>query len=77
VQFVPVSRADFAALVTGSGVPPEDAHALAHLFGKVLDGRNTGISNGVRDVLGREPRSFADFARDAAASGAWPQRRVS
>lgn len=77
VRFAPVSQAEFAALATDSGMPPEDARALAHLFGKVLDGRNASISNGVRDVLGREPRSFADFVLDAAASGAWPQRRVS
>ncbi|MDH6711440.1 hypothetical protein P3T27_008198, partial [Kitasatospora sp. MAA19] len=27
--------------------------------------------DGVRRALGREPRDFADFAREAAASGVW------
>ena len=37
----------------------------------VLDGRNACLADGVPRALGREPRDFADFARDAAASGVW------
>ena len=37
----------------------------------VLDGRNASLSDGVQRALGREPRDFADYARDAAAAGAW------
>ena len=36
--------------------------------------RNAAQSNmvhGVQRALGREPRDFADYARDAAASGVW------
>jgi uncharacterized protein YbjT (DUF2867 family) len=46
-----------------------------------LDGRNAHLADGVRRALGREPRDFADYARDTAASGIWrdptPERRDS
>ncbi|MFI6979099.1 hypothetical protein ACIBSV_10955 [Embleya sp. NPDC050154] len=44
---------------------------LLFLFTEVLDGRNEHVCDGVRRALGREPRDFADYARDAAARGAW------
>ena len=39
----------------------EDASGLAHLFDEVLDGRNAHVDDGVRSVLGREPRDFGGF----------------
>jgi hypothetical protein len=44
------------------------------LFNDVLDGRNAHLADGVQRALGRAPRDFADFARDAAASGVWRPR---
>ena len=38
---------------------------------ETLDGRNAHLSDGVQRALGRAPRDFTDFARAAAASGAW------
>ena len=53
------------------GVPAELVDLLTHLFTEVLDGRGQRLSSGVQQALGREPRSFADYAARAAASGAW------
>jgi hypothetical protein len=39
------------------------------IFGEVLDGRNARLADGVQRALGREPRDFSDYARDAAAAG--------
>jgi uncharacterized protein YbjT (DUF2867 family) len=39
---------------------------------ETLDGRNSHLADGVQRALGRPPRDFADFARSAAAAGAWP-----
>ena len=36
-----------------------------------MDGRNAYLTDGVQQALGRAPRDFAGFARDAAAAGAW------
>ena len=43
---------------------------------EVLDGRNAHLADGVQRALGREPRDFADYARDAAASGAWDPEAI-
>ncbi|MEV0626358.1 hypothetical protein ACI2LC_09155 [Nonomuraea wenchangensis] len=51
---------------------PEDvAGFLTYLFTTVLDGRNASLGDGVQRALGREPRDFADFARQGAARGIW------
>jgi uncharacterized protein YbjT (DUF2867 family) len=34
-------------------------------------GRNAHLSDGVQRALGRPPRDFTDYARDAAATGIW------
>jgi hypothetical protein len=44
---------------------------LTDVFTEVLDGRNAYLSDGVQCALGRPPRDFHDFARDAAAAGIW------
>jgi len=44
---------------------------LTYLFSEVLDGRNAHLTDGVQRALGREPRDFAHYARDAAAAGVW------
>ncbi len=40
---------------------------------ETLDGRNASLTDGVERALGRPPRDFADFARKAAAAGAWSE----
>lgn len=57
--------------LAGFGVPPQEVAFLVELFESLLDGRNAHLSDGVRRVLGREPRDFADFAREAAGAGVW------
>lgn len=69
--YVPVTAREYGESLAGFGVPPEEAEFLVGLFGSLLDGRNARLSDGVRQVLGREPRDFTDFAREAAAAGAW------
>ncbi|WP_420848003.1 NmrA family transcriptional regulator [Nitratireductor luteus] len=51
---------------------PEDIITLlVELFTVVLDGRNVEVMSGVEEALGRAPVDFSDFARRAAATGAW------
>jgi hypothetical protein len=49
---------------------------LTFLFGEVLDGRNARLGNGVQRALGRDPRDFSDYARDAAPTGIWNPRAI-
>ncbi|WP_214412110.1 NmrA family NAD(P)-binding protein [Sphaerisporangium fuscum] len=67
VRYVPISAEQYAAALAENGGPVE----FAELVAEVLDGRNAYLSDGVRRALGREPRDFADYARETAASGVW------
>ena len=71
VRYVPVSLEEHAAEAAEQGVPAEVVELLTYLFSEVVDGRNASTTDGVRRALGREPRDFADYAREAAATGVW------
>jgi uncharacterized protein YbjT (DUF2867 family) len=71
IRYVPVSIDEYAAAAAENGVPADVIAILTYLFGEVLDGRNSHLVDGVQRALGREPRDFRDFARDAAATGVW------
>lgn len=71
VRYVPVSIEEYAAAAAAQGVPNEVIEVLTYLFGEVLDGRNAHLTDGVQRALGRQPRDFADYAREAAATGVW------
>ena len=66
-----VSARAYGERLAGFGVPEREAGALVEAFEQLLDGRNAYLSDGVREVLGREPRDFTDFAREVAAAGTW------
>lgn len=71
IRYVPVTAEEYKAALVQYGLPAGEAAALAGLFATVLDGRNAHIADGVQCALGREPRDFAVYAREAAASGVW------
>jgi uncharacterized protein YbjT (DUF2867 family) len=71
VRYVSVSLEEHTAEAAGHGVPGEVIDLLTYLFSEVVDGRNADTTDGVRRALGREPRDFRDYARAAAATGAW------
>ena len=74
IRYLQVSLEEYAALLTENQVPAEVVKMLTDVFdvvGKVLDGRNAHLADGVQRALGRPPRDFRDFARDAAATGIW------
>ncbi len=71
IAYHPCSVAEFAAGAEAEGMAPAEAQVLASVFAQVLDGRNAHLTDDLPTILGRPPRRFADFARAAAASGAW------
>ena len=71
IRYVQIPAEAFAAGVAESGLPDDILWLLDYLFATVLDGRNAYLADGVRRALGREPRDFAEFARQAAAAGVW------
>jgi hypothetical protein len=62
-------------MLAEADVPPEVVSALTYLFGEVLDGRNAHLTDGVQRALDREPKDFADYAREAASTGVWDDKR--
>ncbi|RJO72306.1 NmrA family transcriptional regulator [Nocardia panacis] len=71
IAFIPLSRTEFVAALTEYQVPTDVVSLLDYLFGTVLDGRNSGTRDGIRQVLGREPREFTEYAAAMAATGVW------
>ena len=71
VRLARVSGEEFAAGLAGHGVPADVISLLRYLFTEVLDGRNANLADGVQRALGRPARDFREFARRAAAGGAW------
>ena len=71
VRFQQIPHEDFMAGVRASGLPVELADLIGYLFTEVLDGRNESLADGVQRALGRPPRKFADFAREANVAGSW------
>ncbi|MBM7054421.1 NmrA family NAD(P)-binding protein [Streptomyces durocortorensis] len=67
IAYIPVSVDDYRAALRQLGEPEE----FADLFTLIVDGRNASVVHGVREALGREPKDFADYAKEAAAAGAW------
>ncbi|MEO0322881.1 MAG: NAD(P)H-binding protein [Myxococcota bacterium] len=71
VGFTRVPHDAFVAGAAEAGAPEDVVWMLDYLFATVLDGRNATLTGGVQRALGRPPRDFADYARDAAATGVW------
>ena len=71
IAYVDVPHDGFVAEVANSGAPKDVVWMLDYLFSTVLDGRNAHLTDGVQRALGRPPKDFADYARDAAATGVW------
>ena len=71
IGYEPIPMPAFTTGMAEAGLPPDAVALLRFLFAEVLDGRNASLADGVQQALGRPPRDFAAFARDAAATGAW------
>ncbi|OMI36280.1 NmrA family NAD(P)-binding protein [Streptomyces sparsogenes] len=71
VRYTPVDRDTYVAALSGQGYPDDTVRAVADLMEAIGRGAGETVGDGVRRALGRPPRSFADFVKEAAASGAW------
>ncbi|MER6995655.1 NmrA family NAD(P)-binding protein [Streptomyces sp. NPDC000410] len=71
VRYAATSRDEYIAMLRQFDFPAADAAWLTDLFLMLMDGHNAQLTDGVERVLGRAPKDFGAFAKDAAASGAW------
>jgi uncharacterized protein YbjT (DUF2867 family) len=67
LSYRPVSSAQYAEALAPYLPAPEVAF-LVELFQMLLDGHNALLTDGVQQALGRKPRDFRDYARDAASA---------
>ncbi|MFQ5891091.1 MAG: NAD(P)H-binding protein [Gemmatimonadota bacterium] len=71
IEFVEITLEQYAEGLQQYGLPQDVASLVMYLFSTVLDGRSAYLADGVQQALGREPRDFTDYAREAAATGVW------
>ncbi|WP_242607606.1 NmrA family transcriptional regulator [Zhihengliuella halotolerans] len=71
VTFEAVDVPTFLADLAADGVPAQEAEPLAGLFTDILDGRNASLAGGIQELLGRPASPLREYARRAAAAGAW------
>jgi uncharacterized protein YbjT (DUF2867 family) len=71
IRYVQAPMDEYVAALEQAQLPPDLIALIKYLFTEVLDGRNAHVTDGVKRALGRAPRDFADYARSAAAAGAW------
>lgn len=75
IRYLPVTMPDYRAYAEQDPeLTPEFIDMLVGLMDEILDGHNAYLTDGVQRALGRPPTDFSDFAKDAAASGAWDVR---
>lgn len=67
VRYVSATFVEYARMLREHGLP----RAYVEMFRTVLDGRNSHVSDGVQQALGRAPRDFSEYARQTADSGVW------
>jgi len=71
VRYTQIPTAAFTTGLSAAGLPADAIWLLDYLFSTVLDGRNASLHDGVQRALGREPKDFATYASEIAATGLW------
>ncbi|MBC8171672.1 MAG: NAD(P)H-binding protein [Anaerolineae bacterium] len=71
IQYTQISPEDYVAALEAAQVPADMIWLVNYLFTTVLDGRNACLTDGVQRAFHRQPRDFADYVRDTAATGVW------
>ncbi|QXJ26000.1 NAD(P)H-binding protein [Actinomadura graeca] len=71
IRYTPLEVPEFKARLEADAVPGPLIEILARLLAGIADGTGDRVTGDVRNVLGREPRPFAEYVKEAAAAGAW------
>lgn len=71
IRYLSITPEDYRAALLQAQVPGNVIELVLYLFGTVLDGRNTPVTDDVRRALGRTPRDFTEYVQRTAASGVW------
>jgi len=76
ITFTGIPVDQYIEALREEGVPEEMQWLLHELFTVVFDGRNSHVSTGVEEALGRAPRDFSSYVQNTIDSGAWDALRL-
>jgi uncharacterized protein YbjT (DUF2867 family) len=71
IRHVSLPAADLKAGMLAEGMPESIADRMLDLERYFREERARTITDDVKRVIGREPKRFADYVRDTAATGVW------
>jgi len=64
ISYQEIQPDDLKRGLLGAGLPEDYTHFLIMIFGFLREGYNAPVTSSVRDILGREPGNFTQYARD-------------
>ena len=73
LRYVPLTAERYAEEQRARGVPEQWIQLSIDLYASVRAGGLTPLTDDVRQVLGRAPRDFTDYAQAGARQGAWSE----
>jgi uncharacterized protein YbjT (DUF2867 family) len=71
IRHVSLPAADLRVAMLAEGLPDAIADRMLDLERYFREGRASTVTDDVKRVTGRQPRSFTDYVRDTAATGVW------
>jgi len=71
ISHVSLSPSELKNGMLAEGMPEEIADRMLDLERYFREDRASRITNDIKQVTGRDPRRFAQYAREAAATGVW------
>jgi len=71
ISHINLSPSDLKTGMLAEGIPEAIADRMLDLERYFGEGRASHITNDIKQVTGREPRRFAEYVRETAATGAW------
>lgn len=77
ISHVSLSPSDLKNGMLAEGMPEEIADRMLDLERYFREDRASRITNDIKQVTERDPRRFAQYAREAAATGVWEAEQVS
>ncbi|MDK9735971.1 NAD(P)H-binding protein [Vibrio sp. D404a] len=71
IKFTPVSIEAYLEILKSQNLPEDYQWLLNELFTVVFDGRNSNVTHGVEEAIGRKPTKFSDYVSKTMAAGYW------
>jgi uncharacterized protein YbjT (DUF2867 family) len=71
IAFTAITMDEYEQMLKEFQVPEDYIWLIRYLFTEVLTPANSVVTDDIRKVLDREPRDFAEYARDTAQTGVW------